>query len=172
MAGTDSGKLSRGAYRAFVVITLIIALGLPLAAGAIAQAISGFGRGANLDLYRTFAEISPVIALATFVDQAVLVTTRLSDATSDPETFRLVAGNTIRVQAGLLVLLEGMAFYALGVQVTTSFLLVTCLATLLIQVVSLANLSLGRAGLKQVPPDPPSVKKPPKPAPADALTPG
>jgi hypothetical protein len=162
MENTANQTMSRTTYRALAVTTVVFALALPLIVGVVAQAISAFGRSANIDLYMTFAEISPVLALATFVDQAVLVTTRLSDVTSNPETFRLIAGNTIRVQTALLVLLEAMAFYAIGAQVTTTFLLVCCLATLLIQVVSLANLSLGRAGLKQVPADPPSVKDPKK----------
>jgi hypothetical protein len=143
-----SNALSNRLFGGLAAATVAIALAIPLTTGAIVSAVCDFGGDARISLYETFAEISPVLALAAFVEQAILVSDRVDKSATD--YYKLVAGGTIRVQAALLVLLEAAAFYAIGTGESTTFLLVTCLATLAIQVLSLANLSLGRAGLKRI----------------------
>jgi hypothetical protein len=127
----------------------VAAVALTLALGLGIGALSSFGKGADRDLYLAGAGTAALVALALFVDLA-LVLGALFDRQGDTPANRLTAQIFLRTNAALFVLAEGTSLYALGAR-RSSTLLVFCLGVpMVLQLVLLVELAYQRIGLARV----------------------
>jgi hypothetical protein len=120
--------------------------------GFLTGLASDFGRHVDPRVFEITAQIAPVIALALVVETAGWVGPMAKRVRKQKRmtSYRSVVLSLYgRVFIGQLVVAEAAALYAVGAQTKTTFLLVTCIATLLAQAMLLVIALEARLGLRE-----------------------
>ncbi len=119
---------------------------------ALGLTLSGFEDLAPHDhsaFFEVCALTEPVIGLAVFVE-LVVVLGQLTTTQGATAANRSLTRAVVRTNAGLIVLSEGSALYALAQEETTVFLLCTVVVPMVLQLVLLVECAYHRAGISRI----------------------
>jgi hypothetical protein len=127
------------ALRQAVLIVVITALAP--AAGLVAGCITSAGRGVESDYFVVAGSVGPLIGLALFIDITVVINDAVKEQglTQGNKGLALVLAFS---NAALLLTSAGLALYALGSGVRTTFLVTATVVPLVIQTLLLTESAL------------------------------
>jgi hypothetical protein len=96
--------------------------------------------------------VGPVFGLAVFVEITIVMGRALAQKKSRKKqaTTRALARTVVRTNAGLLLVSEGAALYAVGANVSSTFLLTSVLGPWLLQIYLLVDTAYHRIGVSKL----------------------
>jgi hypothetical protein len=117
--------------------------------GFLASLVWCFGASANEEFFETCALIAPLFGLALFVELALVLGQLVKDQ-GPTAANRGLARSVLRANAGLICVSEGLALYAVATGRASTFLVVSVVVPMLIQVQLLVDCGYQRIGIGRI----------------------
>lgn len=117
--------------------------------GLLADCWSDFGATVDEQLYVVGASTAAVISVAVFIELAVVLGALIKDQGNTSGNILLTRA-VVRTNAGLFVLSEGAALYAIGSQTSSSLLVCLMLVPMLLQLFLFVECAYHRVGVSRI----------------------
>lgn len=117
--------------------------------GWLISLFTDFGSEVKIGLFEVCALIQPLFGLAVFVE-LILVLGQLVSTEGATKANRKTTRAVVRANAGLLVISEGLAMYAVGADRVSTVLVVAVVVPMLIQVFLLMDCAYLRVGINRI----------------------